>query len=77
MSPKSESALQTLRLIARSHPGASSGEWAAAEMLRNLSQHSRIDFMDCFCRLDGRGKRAVIQLLDDIASGQTGLIELG
>jgi hypothetical protein len=77
MSPLSQAALQVLRDIARSHPGASSGERAAADILRNLAGRSQVDFVDCYCRLDGRGKRAVIQLLIDLASGETGLIELG
>jgi hypothetical protein len=76
MSPESQQALRTLRGLARNHAGASSGERAAAEIVRNLGGHARLDFMDCYCRLDGRGKRAVILLLGDLASGRTGLIEL-
>ena len=76
MSPESQQALKTLRSIARYHPGASSGERAAGEILRNLAGKTQVDFADCYCRLDGRGKRAVILLLGDLASGRTGLIEL-
>lgn len=77
MSPQSEEALATLKRMARGHAGASSGERAAWEILGNLQDRSRLDFADCFCRLDGTGKRAVIQLLVDLATGKTGLIELG
>ncbi|OAM87312.1 hypothetical protein AW736_23955 [Termitidicoccus mucosus] len=76
MSPQSEMALHTLRTMARGHPGASSGERAAWEILQNLQHCSRLDFADCFIRLDGIGKRAVVQLLVDLATGKTGLIEL-
>jgi hypothetical protein len=76
MSPQSQQALKTLRSIARHHPGASSGERAAAEILRNLVGKTRLDFADCYGRMDGRGKRAVILLLGDLASGRTGLAEL-
>ncbi len=77
MSPQSEEALATLKRMARGHAGASSGERAAWEILGNLQDRSRLDFADCFTRLDGTGKRAVIQLLVDLATGKTGLIELG
>lgn len=62
--------------IGRAHPGASSGERAAWEILQNFHDGSKLDFADCFARLDGNGKRAVVQLLADIASGKTGLVEL-
>jgi hypothetical protein len=55
--------------MARGHPGAAAGERAAWEILRNLQEHSQIDFADAFCRLDSRGKRAAIQLLVDMATG--------
>jgi len=77
MSPQSEEALATLKGMARGHPGASSGERAAWEILGNLQDRSRLDFAGCFCRLDGTGKRAVIQLLVDLATGKIGLSELG
>lgn len=77
MSPASAGALATLQRMARSHPGASSGERAALEILRNLKDRTKVDFGDCFVRLDGEGKRAVIQLLLDVATGKTGLVDLG
>ncbi len=76
MSPESADALATLKRMARGHAGASSGERAAWEILGNLRDRSRLDFANCFCRLDGTGKRAVIQLLLDVATGKTGLVEL-
>lgn len=75
MSPASEQAVAALRLRAHNHPGASSGEWAAWELLRNFEKGRLVDFGECFARLDGHGKRAVIQLLVDITSGRTGMIE--
>jgi hypothetical protein len=77
MSPASQDALATLRRMARGHPGASSGERAAWEILRNLREETPANFAGCFVRLDGTGKRAVIQLLIDLSTGQTGLGELG
>jgi len=76
MSPACTAALAELRRMARGHPGASSGERAAWEILQNLETGRSVDFADCFCRLDGMGKRAVVQLLLDLATGTTGLIEL-
>jgi hypothetical protein len=77
MSPASQDALATLRRMARGHPGASSGERAAWEILRNLREETSANLAGCFVRLDGTGKRAVIQLLIDLSTGQTGLSELG
>jgi hypothetical protein len=62
--------------MARGHPGASSGERAAWELLQNLQTGRSVDLADCYCRLDGTGKRAVVQLLLDMAAGTTGLTEL-
>lgn len=76
MSPESQQAWATLRRTARGHPGASSGERAAWGILRNLQDGTPINFGDCFVRLDGEGKRAVVQLLVDLATGRTGLSEL-
>jgi len=77
MSPASEDAFATLRRMARGHPGASSGEQAAWEILANLREGMPVKFGECFVRLDGSGKRAVMQLLADLATGRTGLTELG
>jgi len=77
MSPASQDALATLRRMARGHPGASSGERAAWEILRHLRDGTPVRFGECFVRLDGAGKRAVVQLLIDLSTGQTGLSELG
>lgn len=76
MSPQSEEAITTLRRMARGHPGASSGERAAWKILQNLQKGTEVDFADCYVRLDGTGKRAVVQLLVDLATGKTGLIDL-
>lgn len=76
MSPESTVALATLRRLARGHAGASSGERAAFELLRNIDAAARVDFAECLIRLDGVGRRAVLQLLLDLASGKTGLSEL-
>jgi hypothetical protein len=62
--------------MARGHPGASSGERAAWEIMQNLTDGRPLDFSDCFVRLDGNGKRAVILLLVDLATGKTGLSDL-
>ena len=76
MSPDTEEALSTLRRTARGHPGASSGERAAWEIMQNLTDSRPLDFGDCFVRLDGNGKRAVVLLLVDLATGKTGLSDL-
>jgi hypothetical protein len=76
MSPASAAALTVLRRMARGHPGASSGERAAWDLLQNLETGRRVDLVDCYCRLDGTGKHAVVQLLLDMATGTTGLSEL-
>lgn len=76
MSPESAEAMEVLGRMARGHAGASSGERAAWEVLGNLREGARVDFVDAFVRLDGRGKRAVLQVLVDVASGRTGACEL-
>lgn len=76
MTAASEQALAVLRRMARGHAGASSGERAAWEILRNFREGTPVSFGDCFVRLDGSGKRAVMQLLTDLAIGKTGLNEL-
>lgn len=76
MSPDTAEALSTLQRMARGHPGASSGERAAWEIMQNLTNGRPLDFGDCFVRLDGNGKRAVILLLVDLATGKTGLSDL-
>lgn len=76
MTPQSTAALAALRRMARGHAGASSGERAAWEILENLRNGARVNFGDCFVRLDGTGKRAVVQLLVDLANGGTGLAEI-
>ena len=76
MTPKSADALTTLRRMARGHAGASSGELAAWDILQNLRDGTPVNFGDCFVRLDGSGKRTVVLLLIDLASGRTGLNEL-
>ena len=75
MSPESNAALAILRRMARGHPGASSGERAAFDLLRNFETGAPVGLADCFVRLDGAGKRAVLQLLADLATGKTGLCE--
>lgn len=77
MTTASKVALDTLRQMARGHAGASSGEIAAWEILGNLRKGTPLDFAGDFVRLDGTGKRAVVQLLVDLAGGKTGLSELG
>ncbi len=77
MTPESEQALATLRRMARGHPGASSGERAAFELLQNFQAGRPVNFSDCFVRLDGTGKRAVLQLLLDLTAGRTGINEFG
>jgi hypothetical protein len=76
MSPASEQAFATLRLRAHNHPGASSSEWAAWEPLQNFEKGRLMDSGDCFSRLDGHRKRAVLQLVVDITSGRSGVVEL-
>jgi hypothetical protein len=76
MSPASEMALQTLRRMARGHPGSSSGERAAWGILKNLREGTPVDFGDAFVALDGQGRLAVLQLLLDLSGGKTGLVEL-
>jgi len=77
MTPESEQALATLRRMARGHPGASSGERAAFELLQNFQAGRPVNFADCFVQLDGTGQRAVLQLLLDLRVGRTGLNEFG
>lgn len=76
MTAASKEALATLRRMARGHAGASSGESAAWAILANLRDGADVDFAGSFVRLDGCGKRAVVQLLVDLTTGKTGLIEL-
>lgn len=76
MTPRSQEAFETLRRMARGHPGASSGERAAWEIVQNLREGTQVDFADCYVRLDGSGKYAVVQLLIDMGAGNTGLAEL-
>lgn len=63
--------------MARGHPGASSGEVAAWEILANLREGAAVDFAGSFVRLDSSGKCAVVQLLLDLTIGHIGLSELG
>lgn len=76
MSPESEQALATLRRMARGHGGASPGERAAFDLLKNFEDSARVDMAECLVRLDSRGRNAVLQLLTDLAAGRTGLNEL-
>ena len=76
MMSASTAALDTLRRMARGHAGASSGERAARDIVDNLSKGAPVDFADCFVRLDGEGKRAVVMVLIDLATGKSGLNEL-
>ncbi len=76
MTAASKVALDTLRRMARGHPGASSGEIAAWEILANLRKGTPVDFAGNFMRLDSGGKRVVVQLLLDLTTGGTGLSEL-
>ena len=77
MSPSSEQALAVLRDMARGHPGASSGELAAWDILQNFAAGTPVNFVECLIRLDGEGRRAVITVLADLATGRTGLSDLG
>jgi hypothetical protein len=76
MSPAGTDAWATLRRMARGHPGASSGERATFDLVRNFKTGEPVDLADCFVRLDGEGKRAVILLLIDLATGDLGLTEV-
>lgn len=76
MTPEAKEAWDTLRAMARCLPGASSGERAAYDLVRNFADGEAVDFGDCFVQLDGTGKCAVVKLLVALASGRTGLIEL-
>jgi len=76
MTAASTVALDTLRRMARGHAGASSGEIAAWDILKNFQEGRAVDFSGAFVRIDGEGRRAVVQLLVDLATGKTGLIEL-
>ena len=76
MTTESENAVATLRRLARAYPEVLSGERAAWDVLQNLRHVAAVDFADCFVRLDGSGRIAVVRLLSDLASGKTGLVEL-
>ncbi len=76
MSPAGAEAWANLQQMARGHPGASSGERAAFDLVRNFQAGEPVDLADSFVRLDGEGKRAVVTLLVDLATGKTGLSEL-
>ncbi len=76
MSPTSADALATLHRIARDHPGASSSERAAWEILQNFRDGTPVNFSEDFVLLDGTGKLAVVRLLVDLTNGRTGLVEL-
>lgn len=75
MSPAGTDAWITLRRMAHGHPGASSGERAAFDLVRNFKTGEPVDLADCFVRLDGEGKKAVVLLLIDLAAGDAGLAE--
>lgn len=77
MSPASEQALAALRRVARGHAGASSGELAAGDILKNLAEGRPVDFGSCLVRLDGAGRHAVATLVIDLATEKPGLSELG
>lgn len=77
MCPSSEHALAALRRKARGHPGASSGESAAWDIMQNFTTGAPVNFAECLVRLDADGRRAVLTVLIDLASGRTGLSELG
>lgn len=76
MSPAGAEAWVTLQRMARGHPGASSGERAAFDLVRNFQTGKVVDLADCFVRLDGEGKKAVVLLLIDLAGGHAGLSEM-
>jgi|GEM_PF-1410302 hypothetical protein len=76
MCPTSQTALRCLQHTARGHPGASSGERAAWELLANFREGRQVNFADNFVRLDANGQRAVIQLLLDVATGKTTFSDL-
>ena len=76
MTPEAKVAWDTLQAMVRGHPGASSGERAAYDPVRNFTDGEAVDFADCFVRLDDTGKCAVVKLLVALATGRTGLIEL-
>lgn len=76
MNAETKEAWDALQAMARGHPGASSGERAAYDLVRNFSEGQAFDFADCFVRLDGTGKCAVVKLLVALARGRSGLIEL-
>jgi hypothetical protein len=62
--------------ITHGYAGASSGETAVWEILANLRDGATVDFAGNFVRLDSCGKRAVVQLLLDLTTGETALSEL-
>jgi hypothetical protein len=63
--------------MARGHPGASSGEQAAWDILQNLTEGRSVDFGSCLVRLDGKGRHAVLTVVIDLVTGKAGLSELG
>lgn len=62
----------TLRRMARGHPGASSGEHAAFDLVQYLQAGAPVDLVDYFVRLDGVGKVAVVTLLVDLTMERPG-----
>lgn len=76
MTPYTENAGADPRDMAQGHPGASSGERAAYDLVKNFHEGKAVDFADCFGRLDGTGKRAVLQRLVDLVTGKAVLIGL-
>jgi hypothetical protein len=76
MTPGAQYAWTLLRLSARGHPGASSGERAAFDLVTNFRTGCAVDFADCFARLDGEGRYAMLVLLIEVTSGRLGLFEL-
>jgi hypothetical protein len=73
MSPAGMDALATLRRMARGHPGASSGERAAFDLVTNSQTGAPVDLADCFVRLDGEGEKAVVLLLIEFSTGDARL----
>ena len=76
MAPSTELALADLKETARNHPGASGGEKRAYRILRSLTHGESCSIIDDFVGLDATRQEALITILSDIASGQTGAIEL-
>lgn len=73
---QAQAAITALRETATNHPGCSGGERCAWEILQCFESGRPCDFVENFVRLDSTRKQAVLTLLQSLAVGGIGLVDL-